>query len=617
MPEIQLGDGFTINANVATRRTSLYGQPDIGKTNSLTVICEGLLRIGVPVTEMDWKGDLWGQRSSADGTKPGFPVVIFGGDHADVAIQETDGKEIGHVVARESMPSIIDLSGFEHDAQRRRFATAFLRSFLNAKAPEQFRTPHLLAIDEAQQFAPQNPYGEGVQLLAATLAVTGLGRKRGIGMLTTALRAAQLNKNLVELADLYLFMQVAGRNDLKAISETLQRFDPEEAKELVKRLPRLQKGEVIAYSPSWLGIMEQHRFRLRETFDSSATPEVGAAVVAGPKSFASVDTPALSLRIAATREAREAEDPVALRARIVELEKRVGERGDLNAIKTHQDARDAMQRRAEAAEHDMEAAFADRNTARAQRDKLAGVIESLASVLRLVQTTSTAALDGLALEAKEISDGIAPSETAQGGARDSASSESSGIKRAAPGTRVASVVASGATALPSVPRSSANGEKITPACMRILAGLAQRHPHPVTKTQLGLLADQSPKSSSFANNIYWLNARSYVVRSSGMIGLSESGRKLVGDVKPVKSSADLIAIFRSRLAPAKQRILDALVDAYPKGLDKERLATLSGQSATSSSYANNLYSLNALELIERVADGLRARDSLFPTGKPR
>ena len=274
----------------------------------------------MPPVLLDWKGDLWGLRSSAAGDREGFAIAIFGGDHGDVDIDEADGRELGHVVAEEHLAAILDLSAFAKDAARRRFAAGFLRGFFNAKKTNV--SPHPLLIDEYQKFAPEKPYEGERDLLSVTEQVIGLGRKRGIGVIGTALRAAGLNKNIVEVSDVYFFMQMAGKNDLAAIGDTIKRVaSAEERSALLTQIPQLHRGEVFVYSPAWLRILERRKFRLRETFDSSKTPEVGVQLNAiEPRILALPDIPALRARVAETREKRESEDHEALRRRIRDLE---------------------------------------------------------------------------------------------------------------------------------------------------------------------------------------------------------------------------------------------------------------------------------------------------------
>ena len=49
-------------------------------------LCRALLETGARVAIVDPLGVWWGLRASADGTAPGYPVIVFGGRHADVPI---------------------------------------------------------------------------------------------------------------------------------------------------------------------------------------------------------------------------------------------------------------------------------------------------------------------------------------------------------------------------------------------------------------------------------------------------------------------------------------------------------------------------------------------------
>ncbi len=78
---------------------------------------------GLPVVIVDPVGVWWGLRSSADGTAEGLPVVIFGGDHADLPLAETAGELLADLVVDERVPAVLDLSTLSKSAGRR-FMTA-------------------------------------------------------------------------------------------------------------------------------------------------------------------------------------------------------------------------------------------------------------------------------------------------------------------------------------------------------------------------------------------------------------------------------------------------------------------------------------------------------------
>ena len=61
-------------------------------------LVELLLTSAARICVVDPLGVWWGLRSSADGITPGFPVIVFGGRHADVPLDEGMGAALGRVV---------------------------------------------------------------------------------------------------------------------------------------------------------------------------------------------------------------------------------------------------------------------------------------------------------------------------------------------------------------------------------------------------------------------------------------------------------------------------------------------------------------------------------------
>jgi hypothetical protein len=67
-------------------RIAIVGTAGSGKTYAAKGFVERLLESGARVAIVDPLGVWWGLRASADGTAPGYPVVVFGGRHADIPI---------------------------------------------------------------------------------------------------------------------------------------------------------------------------------------------------------------------------------------------------------------------------------------------------------------------------------------------------------------------------------------------------------------------------------------------------------------------------------------------------------------------------------------------------
>jgi hypothetical protein len=82
------------------------------------------------VTIVDPLGVWWGLRASANGTAPGYPVVVFGGRHADVAITAETGAALARIIASQTLLAVVDLSELGSSAARRRFMAAFSEALL-------------------------------------------------------------------------------------------------------------------------------------------------------------------------------------------------------------------------------------------------------------------------------------------------------------------------------------------------------------------------------------------------------------------------------------------------------------------------------------------------------
>lgn len=77
------GTEFTLPLDYVTQSATILAKRGAGKTYTTAVITEQLLECGQIPVIIDPTGAHWGLKSSADGTKPGYPVYVFGGDHAD------------------------------------------------------------------------------------------------------------------------------------------------------------------------------------------------------------------------------------------------------------------------------------------------------------------------------------------------------------------------------------------------------------------------------------------------------------------------------------------------------------------------------------------------------
>jgi hypothetical protein len=124
------------------------------------------------------------------------------------------------------------------------------------------------------------------------------------------------------------------------------------------------------------------------------------------------------------------------------------------------------------------------------------------------------------------------------------------------------------------------------------------------RTQLALLADQSPTSSSYNNNLGALRTAGLIgYPGSGLVDLTEAGRVAAKPMDAPPTSEALHEALYRKLTNKQGLILQALIAAYPKSLSREDLAAEAEASANSSSYNNNLGALRSLGLIDYPGPG--------------
>lgn len=280
---ISLGKGLDLPDEAVTETFAVLGKRGSGKTTLARVLCEELLTAQLPVAVLDPTGVWWGLRTSASGKADGFPVVIFGGDHADVPLQEHAGQVIADVIVQQRVPAVLDLSLLTKSATRR-FATDFLERLYHRN-----RDPLHLVVDEADLLAPQRIPPGGERLLGAMDDVVRRGRVRGLGVTLITQRPAVLNKDVLGQAEVLVALRMTGVRDVQAIDEWVRlHADEDEARTLKASLPSLPVGTAWFWSPGWLGLLRRIEVHKPATYDSSATPRAGQ-VRPAVKRMAAVD----------------------------------------------------------------------------------------------------------------------------------------------------------------------------------------------------------------------------------------------------------------------------------------------------------------------------------------
>ena len=273
-------------------RIAIVGTAGSGKTYTAKGFVERLLDAGARVTVVDPLGVWWGLRAGAAG-EAGYPVVVFGGRHADVPITADMGAPLGQLIARQALASVVDLSELGSNAARRQFMTAFAEAIYEAN-----EDPLHLVFDEADLWAPQRPIKGWEGLLGHIEEIVRRGRVRGFIPWLITQRPAVIHKDVLSQADILITMKLTSSQDREAIGAWIEgQADRQEGRRILAELPRLRQGEGYLWAPGH-GLLERVQFPAIRTFDSSRTPCRGERP-AVPRTLAEVDLTAITAALAA------------------------------------------------------------------------------------------------------------------------------------------------------------------------------------------------------------------------------------------------------------------------------------------------------------------------------
>lgn len=329
-----------LTGDILNQHAAVVGRTGSGKTYAAKGAVEWLLGERRRVCILDPTGVWHGLRSAADGVSPGFPVVVFGGEHGDILITEHAGEQLAEIIASRNFPCIVDISDFTQ-GQKHRFLTAFAATLYIKN-----RAPLHLIIDEADEVAPQNPLPDSRQMLHEFDRIVRRGRARGFRIMLISQRPAVLHKNVLTQASTLVAMRLPAPQDRKAIEEWVKgQADVDLWAKIAKSLPGLPRGEGWVWAPEQ-DILEKVAFPPIKTFDSSRAPEDGEEI-AEPRTLAPVEVEELRALLAPPEPEPEAardveyivddEENHRLRETITGLEEQLAE-----ARRDAQDARDRL-----------------------------------------------------------------------------------------------------------------------------------------------------------------------------------------------------------------------------------------------------------------------------------
>jgi hypothetical protein len=609
-PRIRIGDGLSMPIDALTQRFAFLARTGAGKSYAAGDLAEEFLEARQQIVVADPQGAWWGLRSSADGKGPGYAILIMGGSHGDVPLEPTAGALVADLVTGEGISVILDMSDFETDAEEARFMSAFAdRLFRKNRHPLHF------FVDEADTFAPQSPMREENLMLNRMARLAKRGRSKGIGMSLISQRSAAISKRVLSQTEVMVAMQTTDPRDRKAIGDwTVGKGSDEDQKKVLSSLAALKVGEAWVWSPSFLSILKRVRMRVKRTFDSSATPKVGAKRRTA-KVLAQVDLQKLRERMATTIERAKQEDPAALREELAKVKKELGAAKTLRPsapakpvppvvrekeVRTHVLSKQDI-RRLQDTVHWMKKVshrFKSVGTLGAQLDADAGAItKSLDAATKAIEKETAE---------KSLRPGVlhmVPPAVVDKAVRKMGSTGTGDSARRA-------------AMAESRPRAKDNGD-LKEGHLRMLRALAQCHPVRRTMAQIATLANYTASGGTFGTNFTHLVKEEYLSQDRSLYGLTEKGIDASGESIPKEpqNAAERIRMWTNALNEREGKMLAYLVQKFPETVTREELGQAVNLAHTGGTFGTALSTLKTNDLAEIKKNDLRASRSLFTEGR--
>lgn len=586
---LRIAKDLNLPDDAAVETMAILAVRGAGKSNAAVVLAEEMFRAGIPWVAIDPKGDWWGIRSSADGKGPGLPVALFGSvsrkrkdkPDPDVPLEETGGKLIADLVVDERLPCILDMSAFSEAAKIR-----FLIDF-GSQLFERNTEPLHLFMDECDDFIPQKPFKEQTRLLHIYTKILKQGRSFGLGATLISQRSAVVNKNALTQVGTLFALRTTSPQDRHAIAEWIKQKDGKHL-EIVESLPSLKDGEAWVWSPEFLGDVQRFRFNRRKTFDSGATPKVGAKRVQ-VKTVANVDLAALESAMSETIERARADDPDELRSTIRRLEREL-EQMTLAAKSAFDQDKCAESCRVAVARRDEEWANVWRQTVGEFKAAIRHVADDFHDYAKSIGSLLT----NLDADVAKIAKVMTPLPVRQQAPR----------PEPPPSNR--------RSARPAQPSTNGNDEIKGGGCLRMIQLLADAAPKGYTESQWATAARLKKTGGTWTTYKSRLKNAALAEERGGLWYATQTAIDEYADAsRQPQTTAELIEWWKSKVGSGPARMIDELVDVYPLSIDREELAERVGITYGAGTFATYLSRLRSNNLAMTEANMIRATSDLM------
>lgn len=589
---------FELPRDAVTQKLAFLGRTGTGKSYAAMKAAEEMHRAGAQIVAIDVVGIWWGLRLAKDGVSPGLEIPVLGGLRGDIALTPNAGALIADLIVDSGASAILDISQFESDADKARFAAAFADRFFRRmkSAP----APVHLFLEECQELVPQHLQRGEERMLHYWTRLAKLGRNFGIGVSLISQRPQEVNKKVLNMTECLFAFQMTGTHERNAVKDWLG-SKGEDATQILQLLRALPVGTAHVSSPQWLDFEGIVQVGQRRTFDSSSTPSFDDTDRVETGELAHIDLEQLQAAMEATIAEAEANDPKVLRRQVLDLTAELA--AERSREGTEVDPEEIAAEIRDAVDHEVAAAV------KHVREQYAPLVLKLRSDISSLGGSIENALDAVEGSFERLQE-LQEDDDLSFQAMDAAERP---VRVPQPRAAPAPV--------PAAPRRDGpTAEGLSPPQQRMLDALASFEALGVRDMGRGAVAvmsSQSPKSSAFDKHLRVLkNGLGMIVYpQSGHVALTDAGRAVANAPTIPTTLASLHGAWLSKLLAPQGRMITALVEIYPGGMSREDLAETTGQSPKSSAFDKHIRTLRSFGIAWYPEQGhVAATELLFPAG---
>lgn len=608
MKTIHLGALAIDPAAYGSQGNAILGIRDSGKTYTATYLAERLFESGIPFITFDPTG-VW-RFLRVPGKGKGYPIVVAGGEGADIPLSETSAPKIVEAAMQGGVSLVINLFDEKlSKASWRRIVKDCISVLIHKN--HKYGLRHIF-LEEAAEFAPQKILDGDVYAVIEKLARMGGNFRLGYTLINQ--RSQEVNKAVLELCENLFLHRQRGKNSLENLKKWLEVASDHDASMIMKSISTLATGKCWAWmggsDPRLVTVPAKNSFHPdRRVMHGDATEKTAKAVDVG-KFVQNLKTllPALEAET-------NANDPKALKAEVArlmaELKKKVPAAVLIDTKpekkeKWFADGVAAGQRQA-----DRQIAALTK-TVRKEVEAMQRKISQILSVMARNAKVAEDALESLKAAAKEI-------EGATGLNFPELDAElerlAAVVGNGAPAATMQSAHPSAATprTAPRAPVVPVDG--LTRPQQKVLNALAWWHNashFAPSRAQIAGVAGYSPTSGGFNNLLGGLGTAGLIeIVSPGTASLTDAGKALA-DFAEAPTTNGLHSRIQEILTAPQWKLLAAAIGAYPDDITRDQLAVETEYSPTSGGFNNLIGSLSTLSMLTKPRAGtVKAAEWLF------